>query len=80
MFLRLILFLVLSIGFGFISYQAQAMTPEQYCKIHDDSGAPGSCKPRGDCAVITTNLGTEECKKCSDGGCTLTNCKNCPEQ
>ena len=56
-----------------------AMTPEEYCAIHKESGAPGSCDERGNCAVITTNLGTEECKLCGEGGCKLTECSKCEE-
>ena len=49
-----------------------AITPEEYCKIHDDSGAPGTCTVFVNCAVLTTNLGTEEYKLCGEGGCELT--------
>ena len=56
------------------------MTPEEYCKVHEDSEAPGTCAVRGNCAVLTTNLGTEECKLCTDGGCALVdNCNKCSE-
>ena len=56
-----------------------AMVPEEYCNIHEESKAPGTCTVRGDCVVFTTNLGTEECKLCSDGGCELLdNCDGCP--
>lgn len=59
---------------------AQAMTPEEYCNVHSESGAPGSCSERGSCAVITTNIGTEECKKCSEGGCELIDCSECADE
>ncbi len=55
----------------------KAMTPEEYCNVHTESGAPGSCSEKDDCAVITTNIGTEECKKCTEGGCELTDCGDC---
>ncbi len=58
---------------------AFSMTPEEYCKIHSESGAPGSCSERGSCAVITSNLGTDECKVCSEGGCELSDCESCEE-
>ncbi len=56
-----------------------AMTPEEYCAIHEESEAPGTCTPRGDCAILTTNLGTEECKLCREGGCELVDCDQCSE-
>lgn len=59
---------------------ALAIDPDEYCTIHTDAGAPGSCSIRGDCAVIVTNIGTEECKICGVGGCELTECDNCPEE
>lgn len=59
------------------SYAANAMTPDEYCTLHTDSGAPGSCEANGNCAVITTNLGTEECKLCQEGGCELAECSEC---
>ena len=74
--LSLLLFFAFYASYTF-SHSALAMTPEDYCKIHDDSGAPGTCEAKGNCVVITTNLGTEECKKCSDGGCEMEpNCDN----
>ena len=66
--------------FSISSLSSFAMSPEEYCKIHEDSKAPGTCIPHGDCAVLTTNLGTEECKLCTDGGCELVdNCDECSE-
>ena len=62
-----------------ISNKVQAMTAEEYCKIHTESGAPGTCTPCGSCAVITSNLGTHECKLCSEGGCELSDCPDCPD-
>ena len=75
--LKVFSFVVLIITVFAFSNNAFAITPEKYCQIHEQSGAPGTCTPKGDCAVLTTNLGTEECKKCTEGGCTLTDCKNC---
>lgn len=73
-------FLILLLFTGLFTGQAFAMTPDEYCDIHSKSGAPGTCTPKGDCAVITTNLGTEECKLCGDGGCELTDCAKCTEE
>ena len=65
---------------SFCTFSAYATTPEEYCRIHEESGAPGTCTAHGDCAVLTTNLGTEECKLCSEGGCELVNsCNECSE-
>ena len=64
----------------FFSSNVSAMTPEDYCELHEDSGAPGACTPSEDCVILTTNLGTQECKLCEDGGCSLTDCSNCPEE
>lgn len=76
--LRVILILLFS---AFITnIQAFAITPEEYCTIHNESGAPGSCAEKGSCAVITTNLGTEECKLCGEGGCELIKCVKCEEE
>jgi len=68
-------------AFLIISFNSNAfaMAPDEYCKIHAESKAPGTCIEKGDCAVITTNLGTEECKKCGDGGCKLNDCSKCEE-
>ena len=63
----------------FSSNIAIATTPDEYCKIHEDSGAPGTCTLCGECVVLTTNLGTHETKKCEEGGCELTEKENCPE-
>lgn len=60
-----------------------AMTAEEYCDQHEKSGAPGTCESdeEDNCAILTTNLGTEECKKCGDGGCEMTDCdKDCPNR
>ena len=66
--------------FSFCNLSSFAMTPDEYCQIHKDSKAPGSCIVRGDCAVLTTNLGTEECKVCTEGGCELVDsCDKCSE-
>lgn len=78
--LKLVTFIILILGFCSLGNKAQAITPEEYCKIHKDSGAPGTCTTKGDCAVITTNLGTEEYKKCTEGGCTLTSHDKCSEE
>lgn len=64
-------FLATVLAVSFCNLGTFAMTPEEYCQIHTDSGAPGSCTANGKCAVLTTNLGTEEYKLCSDGGCEL---------
>ena len=78
--LKSVTFLVLLFGICSFGSTAFSMTPEDYCKIHKDSGAPGTCTTKGDCAVITTNLGTEECKVCTDGGCELVDsCDECSE-
>lgn len=76
---RIVLVILIFMSGLLFSFQACAMTPEEYCAIHDSSGAPGTCTEKGDCAVITTNLGTEECKLCGEGGCELTDCSNCKE-
>ncbi len=66
--------------FSICNLSSFAMSPDEYCKIHKDSGAPGTCTVHGNCAVLTTNLGTEECKVCTDGGCELVdNCNKCSE-
>ena len=68
------------LAFSICNLTSYAMIPEEYCKIHEDSKAPGTCTVRGDCAVLTTNLGTEECKLCTEGGCELVdNCNKCSE-
>ena len=73
-------FLATILTFSICNLTSYAMTPEEYCKIHEDSKAPGTCTVRENCAVLTTNLGTEECKLCTDGGCELVaNCKKCSE-
>ena len=59
------------------SFASFAMTPKEYCQIHEDAKAPGTCVAKGDCAVLTTNLGTEECKLCGEGGCEMVDCKDC---
>ena len=68
-------------AFLIISFNSNAfaMSPSEYCSIHTESKAPGTCTEKGDCAVITTNLGTEECKECTEGGCELTDCSECEE-
>lgn len=65
----LILSLVLVLNL--FSLSSLAMTPEEYCGYHAESGAPGDCESDGKCAVIYTNIGTKECKLCNDGGCEL---------
>ncbi len=73
-------FLVTVLVFSICSLSSYATSPEEYCKIHEDSGAPGVCTTRGNCVVLTTNLGIDECKLCTDGGCELVdNCDQCPE-
>lgn len=72
-------FLALILVAGFLT-PAKAMTPEEYCSVHVESGAPGSCTEKGECALITTNIGTEECKKCSEGGCELVDCSECGDE
>ncbi len=72
--LKTLLIALLVIGFPLSSI---AMSPDEYCDVHGQSGAPGTCTTKDDCVVITTNIGTEECKKCTDGGCELTNCNDC---
>lgn len=78
MFLIVKLVLLFTLVFGF-NLSANATTPDEYCTIHKDSGAPGKCTPCGECAVLTTNLGTHEVKLCTDGGCELTDNASCPE-
>ncbi len=78
MILKSFLSIVLLLTFS--SNGAIAMSPDEYCDIHNESKAPGECETKGDCAVIYTNLGTEECKLCSDGGCTLADCSKCEEE
>lgn len=77
-FIRILLLMALIFGVQPIN-PASAIDPDEYCKIHKESGAPGECEVREDCAVIVTNLGTEECKKCGGGGCELTDCAECEE-
>ncbi len=73
-------FLVTILVCSICNLSSFAITPDEYCQIHKDSNAPGSCTVRGDCAVLTTNLGTEECKLCTEGGCELVdNCDQCSE-
>ena len=73
-------FLATILTFSICNLSLYAMTPEEYCKVHKDSGAPGTCIVHENCAVLTTNLGTEECKLCTDGGCELVdNCNKCSE-
>ena len=79
MFLRAINFLLVALLIG-LSQATLAMTPEEYCDVHEDSGAPGECvagEPTGECLTIYTNLGTEEVKKCVDGGCELVDASEC---
>ena len=76
--LKVLPMLVLLLG-SYFFYPANATTPEEYCKIHKDSGAPGVCSERSDCAILTDNMGLETCKKCTDGGCEITDCSNCSE-
>ena len=68
------------LAFFVFNLGSYAMTAEEYCKIHEDAEAPGTCTVAGNCAVLTTNLGTEECKICEEGGCSLTDCNNCTEE
>ena len=73
-------FIATVLAFSICNLTSYAMTPKEYCKIHEDSDAPGTCTVRGDCAVLTTNLDTEECKLCGEGGCELVdNCDKCSE-
>lgn len=81
MFSNLIKALIATVlAFFVFNLGSYAMTAEEYCQIHKDAGAPGTCVPKEDCAILTTNLGTEECKLCEEGGCTLTDCSNCAEE
>ena len=77
--LKVVSLLVLLNYICFINNIAMATAPQEYCEIHKSSGAPGTCTPCGDCVVLTTNLGTQETKKCAEGGCELTESTNCPE-
>ena len=65
----------------FFILPASAITPEEYCKIHEESGAPGNCSSASSkCVELTTNLGTSECKKCGDGGCSIIEgCSSCAD-
>lgn len=77
MFLRalnIIFVFAFLISMGLPSY---SMSADDYCEIHNNSGAPGECEASGECAVLYTNLGTEECKSCGDGGCELVDCSEC---
>ena len=79
MFLRLLVIVfIVSVTF-FSCGSVWAVSPDEYCKIHTDSKAPGVCTVCGDCAVLISNLGTHECKKCTDGGCEMADCTACSE-
>ena len=75
--LKILKALTFALLLSFFSIASFAMTPEEYCQIHEEAKAPGTCAVKNNCAVLTTNLGTEECKLCGEGGCELTDCKNC---
>ena len=64
-------FLATILAISICNLSSYAMTPEECCKVHDDAEAPGTCTVFGNCAVLTTNLGTEEYKLCGEGGCGL---------
>ncbi len=77
--LKFVSLMLLFIGFYFSSDAAMATTAQEYCEVHKTSGAPGTCTVCGECAVLTTNLGTHETKLCGEGGCELTDAANCPD-
>lgn len=81
MFLKLlfVIFVFTVISFSISTQSALALSPDEYCKIHEDSKAPGVCTVCGGCAVLISNLGTHECKKCTDGGCEMADCAECSE-
>ena len=79
---KLILIIAIAFGFCFSGVSTLAITPEEYCQVHKDSQAPGSCEQCGtSCIKIIGNLGDTIYKKCTDVQCTQTNtCKaDCPE-
>ena len=76
---RIVILFLLFLGL-YLYTPTYAMDPEEYCKVHKESTAPGTCTTKGDCVVLTTNLGTEECKSCGEGGCKLTDCDKCEQK
>ena len=78
--LRVLLSLILF--FQICILNANAISASEYCKIHNDSGVPGTCTV---CdkdemwAIVRDNLGNDICKKCGDGGCTKTECSECKD-
>lgn len=71
--LSLVLALISAITFGPF---ANAISAEEYCQVHNDSGVPGTCTvcSAGTWVVLRDNLGNDVCKKCGDGGCTQADC------
>ena len=59
---------------------ANAITPSEYCGVHNQSAAPGTCTICGEkWVVVRDNLGNDICKKCGDGGCTKSECSECKD-
>lgn len=74
--------LVALLIFSLNNLSAFAVTPDDCCKVHNDSGAPGTCSVCGTkCIKITGNLGDNIYKVAGDVQCTQTNqCEaDCPE-
>ena len=77
---KLTLSFVLFISICFFTSSAQAMTPEEFCKMHSESGASDTCKPCGDKCAVLVGL-TTICKDCTvtETQCEMTECENCPD-
>ena len=81
---KLVLIIAIAFGFCFLARQASAITPAEYCQVHQDSKAPGTCEQCGTtCLKIIGNLGDTIYKVCTDVQCTQTNtcsadCPECP--
>ena len=78
--LKIVLVLLLTLTVNLNSSKVLAETPDEFCSHLEEAGIPDKCTVCGDCAVVTTNVGNNECKKCPEiGGCQLTDCNECAE-
>ena len=77
---KLVLLVAMFFVLSFFTYSAQAMTPEEFCTIHADSGASDVCKPCGEQCAVLVGL-TTICKDCTvtETQCEMTECSKCPE-
>ena len=75
-----ILISVFLLMFSTFFNSVSAMTPEEFCKLHEDSGASDSCKPCGDKCAVLIGL-TTICKDCTvtETQCEMTECTKCPD-